>query len=92
MRAVDLDQVAGLARHAGDQAVIEEAGGNTAVLYAGHRYIGPERWARWSVAADPGWFRGPGQTRPAADNTDFRHRPRRRRRLAAQSARRNGRR
>ncbi|GIH16120.1 hypothetical protein [Rugosimonospora africana] len=68
---IDLDEVALLVRQAGHETVVEQAGGNNAVLYAGRRYIGPEGWARWSVAAGPGWFRGPGQTRPAADTTDF---------------------
>jgi hypothetical protein len=68
---IDLQAVADAVTHRGHRAYVEQTGGNTATIYAGRQV--PDRYGepRWSAVAGPGWFEGPGWTKPFADTSEF---------------------
>lgn len=63
---IDLDAVAEAVRALGVDCAVEQTGGNCATLCAG-----PMVGDRHTVVAGPGWFEGPGWTRPRASLAEF---------------------
>jgi hypothetical protein len=68
---IDMDAVVAYVEALGHRAFVEQTGGGVATIYAGRRAPDTNGDLRWSAAAGPGWFEGPGFRRPRADTCEF---------------------
>lgn len=73
MTEVDLDRVVEVLRtvYGVENAHVRQTGGGTATIYAGPTWEEPDWGTRYAVIAGPGWFEGPGFTRPRADTEEL---------------------
>lgn len=74
MATLDMDEIVRhLNRVHGIHAFVDHTGGGTVTIYAGAFYTDPDdsSIAHWMAAAGPGWFTGPGRSKPVADTDEF---------------------
>jgi len=73
---LNMDTIVELVKAEGFPAYVEQTGGGVATIYAGHTFKDTDSFGGidvdvWPVVAGPGWFEGPGWTKPRADKRDF---------------------
>lgn len=68
---VDMDKVVDMLHRADTFAYVEQTGGGTATIYAGHTFVESDYGTRYAALAGPGWFEGPGWTIARGYAADF---------------------
>ena len=68
---IDLDAVAAAVTARGVITRVLHSSGGTATLYTGEQIVDPAGDVRFTTSAGPGWFDGPGYTRPLAARDEF---------------------
>jgi hypothetical protein len=68
---IDLDAVAAAVNARGVTARVLHSSGGTATLYTGEEILDGYGDVRFCASAGPGYFHGPGRTRPFADTDEF---------------------